>query len=162
MRPAWETRLVTKGLEVAITTSLAADGLVMYTLHRTTRLFALRNLLNHSEKTDWQLKAKHIRSAILDAWPEGKKPEHDSWEVRWNSQVGHLLGVGVALPKQVLELAAGRRAQHAPDPGHRGERRQMVDRRRHHGLIRPPRRWRPEHGGRGQGGGAWLHCARTW
>ena len=73
MRPAWETRLVTKGLEVAITTSLAADGLVMYTLHRTTRLFALRNLLNHSEKTDWQLKAKHIRSAILDAWPEGKK-----------------------------------------------------------------------------------------
>ena len=52
-------------------------------LHRTTRLFALRNLLNHSEKTDWQLKAKHIRSAILDAWPEGRKPEHDSWEVRW-------------------------------------------------------------------------------
>lgn len=42
MRPTWETRLVTKGLEVAITTSLAADGLVMYTLHRTTRLFAWR------------------------------------------------------------------------------------------------------------------------
>lgn len=83
LRPAWETRLVTKGLEVAITTSLAADGLVMVTLHRTTRLFALRNLLNHSAKADWQLRTKHIRAAILDAWPEGKKPEHDSWEVRW-------------------------------------------------------------------------------
>jgi hypothetical protein len=82
-RPAWETRLVTKGLEVAITTSMAADGLVMYTLHRTTRLFALRNLLNHAARTDWQLRAKHIRAAILDAWPEGKQPAHDSWEVRW-------------------------------------------------------------------------------
>lgn len=79
----WEHRIVDRGLEIAIATAQATDGLMMYTIHRTARLYAERNYLNHSENTDARLRIKHIRSAILDAWPEGEKPEHDTWEVRW-------------------------------------------------------------------------------
>lgn len=79
----WEHRLVDRGLEIAIATAQATDGLMMYTIHRTARLYAERNYLNHSEGMDARLRIKHIRSSILDAWPEGEKPEHDTWEVRW-------------------------------------------------------------------------------
>lgn len=82
-KPEWETRLTTKALEVAITTSLVADDLLMYTIHRTIRLFVLRNQLNQSTLDNWQTRVREIRQALLDAWPEGREPDKDSWEYRF-------------------------------------------------------------------------------
>lgn len=82
-RPEWETRLTTKALEVAITTALVVDDLLMVTIHRTVRLLVLRNLLSQSGQSHWKLRASEIRQTVLDAWPEGRKPDKESWEYRF-------------------------------------------------------------------------------
>lgn len=82
-RPEWETRLTTKALEVAVATTLVADDLLMYTIHRTVRLFVLRNLLNQSSLDSWQTRVREIRETVLDAWPEGRKPDKESWQYRF-------------------------------------------------------------------------------
>jgi hypothetical protein len=76
----WQTRLTTEALRVAITTHIVAGDLLSYTIHRTTRLLVLRNMLNHSDDTDWNLMARDVRNTIVDAWPEGLQPDKASWE----------------------------------------------------------------------------------
>lgn len=76
----WQTRLTTEALRVAITTHIVAGDLLSYTIHRTTRLMVLRNMLNHSDGMDWNLMARDVRNTIVDAWPEGMAPDKASWE----------------------------------------------------------------------------------
>ena len=82
-RPEWESRLTTRALEVAITTRLVADELLMFTIFRSVRLFVLRNLANQSDQDSWEMRAREIREMVLDAWPEGSKPGRDTWEFRF-------------------------------------------------------------------------------
>jgi hypothetical protein len=82
-KPEWERRLTTRGLEVAITTRLVVDELLMYTIFRSARLFVLRNLAGQSDRDDWEVRAREIREMVLDAWPEGSKPGRDTWEFRF-------------------------------------------------------------------------------
>lgn len=79
----WQTNLTGAALQVAIATHLIAGDLLSYTIHRTTRLVVLRNMLNQSELDDWNTRAREVRSHILDQWPEGSQPQKDSWEHRF-------------------------------------------------------------------------------
>ena len=79
----WQTNLTGAALQVAIATHLIAGDLLSYTIHRTTRLVVLRNMLNQSDLDDWNTRAREVRNHILDQWPEGSQPEKDSWEHRF-------------------------------------------------------------------------------
>jgi hypothetical protein len=79
----WQTNLASAALRVAIATHLIAGDLLSYTIHRTTRLVVLRNMLNQSDLDDWNTRAREVRNHILDQWPEGSQPQKDSWEHRF-------------------------------------------------------------------------------
>jgi hypothetical protein len=79
----WQTNLTGAALQVAIATHLIAGDLLSYTIHRTTRLVVLRNMLNQSDLDDWNTRAREVRNHILDQWPEGSQPAKDSWEHRF-------------------------------------------------------------------------------
>ncbi len=79
----WQTNLTSAALQVAIATHLIAGDLLSYTIHRTTRLVVLRNMLNQSDLDDWNTRAREVRNHILDQWPEGSQPPKDSWEHRF-------------------------------------------------------------------------------
>ena len=82
-RPEWERRLVTRGLEIAITTTLVADSFLMHSIQRTVRLLVLRNLLGQSPLDDWRVRVREVRATVLDAWPEARRPGSDTWEYRF-------------------------------------------------------------------------------
>lgn len=81
--PEWQTRLTSQALRVAITTHLVAGDLLSYTIHRTTRLIILRNMLSQSDAESWERRAEEVRNFILDHWPEDHQPKRDSWEFRF-------------------------------------------------------------------------------
>lgn len=79
----WQTHLTGAALQVAIATHLVAGDLLSYTIHRTTRLVVLRNMLNQSDNDDWGTRAREVRNYLLEQWPEGSQPDKDSWEFRF-------------------------------------------------------------------------------
>lgn len=81
--PEWQTRLTLKTMEVAVNTALQVDQLITHNIHRTMRLLALRNLLNQSDRDSWKIRANELREQVLDAWPDGLKPDKDSWQFRF-------------------------------------------------------------------------------
>lgn len=81
--PEWEARLTLKTMEVAVNTALQVDQLITYNIHRTMRLLALRNLLSQSDRDSWKTRANELREQVLDAWPDGLKPDKDSWQFRF-------------------------------------------------------------------------------
>lgn len=93
-KPEWETRLTLTAFEVAIASSIITDDLMMYSIHNTARLLVLRNLLNQSENDHWKVRVHDIRQHMLDRWPDGRKPENGSWQIRFMraSAVFWLLG----------------------------------------------------------------------
>ncbi len=93
-KPEWETRLTLTAFEVAIASSIITDDLMMYSIHNTVRLLVLRNLLNQSEDDHWKVRVHDIRQHMLDRWPDGRKPENGSWQIRFirASAVFWLLG----------------------------------------------------------------------
>lgn len=82
-KPQWQQRMTIKALEVAIATDEVSSKFLMYSINNTVRLYVASNFLGHSSNDPWTLQVKHIRDAVVDIWPEDKRPDSQTWEYRY-------------------------------------------------------------------------------